>query len=305
MKFGVNLINFGPSAGPDSLARWAMLTETLGYHFLMTSDHIAVTADVQGRYPAPFYEPFTTLAWLAGLTRRIEIGSTVVILPYRHPLEVARMVANVDQLSGGRLLFGVGVGWAQQEFAALGVPFHRRGALTDEYLAALKVLWTNDMASFQGRYVTFDAVHTAPRPVRTPHPPIWVGGGSDAAIRRAVRHGDAWHPIRIRVAWLQNTGLPRLRHFAEAEGRPMPALCPRIRLRITDTPLPDDRRVAGEGTLDQVRTDLGALQDMGAAYVLLDTFYDDVEATRRPEVAWRMLTIMAEKALDLPHEALR
>jgi alkanesulfonate monooxygenase SsuD/methylene tetrahydromethanopterin reductase-like flavin-dependent oxidoreductase (luciferase family) len=85
MKFGVNLINFGPSAAPDSLARWAMLTETLGYHFLMTSDHIAVTPDVQSRYPAPFYEPFTTLGWLAGLTRRIQIGTTVVILPYRSP----------------------------------------------------------------------------------------------------------------------------------------------------------------------------------------------------------------------------
>jgi alkanesulfonate monooxygenase SsuD/methylene tetrahydromethanopterin reductase-like flavin-dependent oxidoreductase (luciferase family) len=120
-----------------------------------TSDHLALTPDVQGRYPAPFYEPFTTLGWLAGVTRRIEIGSTVVILPYRQPVEVARMAANIDQLSGGRLLFGVGVGWSPQEFAALGVPFHRRGALTNEYLAALKTLWTNDVASFEGRYVAF------------------------------------------------------------------------------------------------------------------------------------------------------
>jgi probable F420-dependent oxidoreductase len=305
MKFGVNLINFGPSASPDSLARWAMLTETLGYHFLMTSDHVAVTPDVQARYPVPFYEPFTTLGWLAGLTRRIEIGSTVVILPYRSPLEVARMAANVDQLSGGRLLFGIGVGWAQQEFAALGVPFHRRGALTDEYLAALKMLWTNDRASFQGRYVAFTAVHTAPRPVRTPHPPIWVGGGSDAAMRRAIRHGDAWHPIRIRLDWLRHTGLPRLRQIADAEGRPVPALCPRIRLRLTDTPLPDDQRVAGEGTLSQVRADLEALQQLDAQYVLLDTFHDDVEATRHPEASWRMLTTLAEKALDLPRQTLR
>src|SRR5919108_6411317 len=110
MKFGVNLINFGPSAAPDSLTRWAMLTETLGYHFLMTSDHIALTPDVQARYPAPFYEPFTILGWLAGLTRRIEIGSTVVILPYRNPLEVARMAAIIDQLSGGGVLFSIWVG---------------------------------------------------------------------------------------------------------------------------------------------------------------------------------------------------
>jgi probable F420-dependent oxidoreductase len=271
----------------------------------MTSDHVAVTPDVQARYPVPFYEPFTTLGWLAGLTQRIEIGSTVVILPYRSPLEVARMAANVDQLSGGRLLFGIGVGWAQQEFAALGVPFHRRGALTDEYLAALKTLWTNDVASFQGHYVAFSAVHTAPRPVRTPHPPIWVGGGSDAAMRRAVQHGDAWHPIRIRLDWLRHTGLPRLHQIADAESRPVPALCPRIRLRLTDAPLPDDQRVAGEGTLSQVRADLEALQQLDAQYVLLDTFYDDVEATRHPEASWRMLTTLAEKALDLPRYALR
>jgi probable F420-dependent oxidoreductase len=305
MKFGVNLINFGPSAAPDILARWAMLAESLGYHFLMTSDHVALTPDVQARYPAPFYEPFTTLGWLAGVTRRLEIGSTVVILPYRSPLEVARMAANVDQLSGGRLIFGVGIGWAQQEFAALGVPFHRRGAMTDEYLGAIKTLWTNDVASFQGRYVAFTQVHTLPRPVRTPHPPIWVGGASDAALRRAVRYGDAWHPNRVRVHWLSSTGLPRLRQIADAEGRPVPALCPRIRLRLTDVSLPDDQRLAGEGTLAQVRADLEALQQMGARYVLLDTFYDDVEATRHPEVSWGMLMTLAEKVLDLAHEALR
>jgi probable F420-dependent oxidoreductase len=305
VKFGVNLINFGPSAQPDSLVRWAMLTETLGYHFLMTSDHIAVTPDVQTRYPAPFYEPFTTLGWLAGVTRDIEIGSTVIILPYRQPLEVARMAANVDQLSGGRLLFGVGVGWAQQEFAALGVPFNRRGAITDEYLAALKTLWTNDVASFQGRYVAFSEVHTAPRPVRTPHPPIWVGGASDAAMRRAVRYGDAWHPNRVRPGWLKSIGLPRLRQIADAAGKAVPALCPRIRLRLTESPLPDDQRLVGEGTLDQIRADLEALQASAAQYVLLDTFFDDVEATRHPETSWRTLTTLAEQALDLAHETLR
>jgi probable F420-dependent oxidoreductase len=305
MKFGVNLLNFGPNAAPDSMARWAMLSEALGYHFLMTSDHLVPTPDVQARYPAPFYEPFTTLGWLAGLTRRIEIGSTVVILPYRNPLQVARMAANVDQFSGGRLLFGVGVGWAQQEFAALGVPFHRRGALTDEYLAALKTLWTNDVASFQGRFVAFTDVHTEPRPVRTPHPPIWVGGASDPAMRRAVRYGDAWHPNRVRPGWLNKIGLPRLRQIADAEGKVAPALCPRIRLRLTETSLPDDRRLVGEGTLAQMRDDLEALQAMGAQYVLLDTFFDDVEATRYPETSWRMLTMLAEKALDLAHETLR
>jgi hypothetical protein len=132
-----------------------------------------------------------------------------------------------------------------------------------------------------------------------------VGGASDAAMSRAVRFGDAWHPNRIRPGWLKTTGLPRLRQIADAEGRPVPALCPRIRLRLTGVPLPDDQRLVGEGTLDQMRADLEELQKLGAQYVLLDTFYDDVEVTRHPEVAWGMLTTMAEKALDLAYEGLR
>ncbi|MCZ6874380.1 MAG: LLM class F420-dependent oxidoreductase [bacterium] len=305
MKVGVNLINFGPGASPQSLARWVQLAETLGYHLLMTSDHIAITPDVQSRYPAPFYEPLSTLGWLAGITQTIAIGTTVIILPYRNVLEIARVGANVDQLSGGRFILGVGVGWAQDEFEALGVPFHRRGAITDEYLDALKRLWTTDKASYEGRFVTFKDVYTAPGPVQSPHPPIWVGGASDAALRRAVRYGTAWHPIRIRWQPFKHTLLPRLNAIAEAENRPLPELCPRIRLRLTSQPMPEDERVMGEGTLDQVRRDLEALQALGCTYVLLDTYYDDVEATRHHETAWRMLATMAEKVLDLAHETLR
>jgi probable F420-dependent oxidoreductase len=305
MRVGINLINFGPGVSPESLARSAELAESLGYHLMMISDHVAITPDVQSRYPAPFYDPFVTLGWLAASTRSIELGTTVIILPYRHPLETARMTANLDRLSGGRMILGVGVGWARQEFAALGIPFHRRGAMSDDYLRAIKAAWTQDVASYAGRFVSFTDVHTTPRPARVPHPPIWVGGASDAALRRAVRHGDGWHPIRIRVPWLRDTGLPRLREIAQAEGRPLPALCPRIRLRLTASPLPEPERVAGEGSLDQVRTDLEALAALQARYVLLDTYADDPEATRQPEAAWRMLTTMAERVLDLPREALR
>jgi len=305
MRVGINLINFGPGATPESLARSVELAEALGYHLAMISDHIAITPDVQGRYPAPFYDPFTTLGWLAALTRRLELGTTVIIVPYRHPLQTARMVANVDRLCGGRFIFGVGVGWAKQEFESLGVPFHQRGALTDDYLAAMKAFWTADVASYSGRFVSFEDVYTTPRPLQTPHPPIWVGGASDAALRRAVRLGNGWHPIRIRVDWLRDTGLPRLRQIADAEKMPAPSLCPRIRLRLTPSPLADDRRVAGEGSLDQVRADLEALQSLGASYVLLDTYADDPEATRRPETGWEMLATVAGSVLDLSRETVR
>jgi probable F420-dependent oxidoreductase len=287
------------------LRRWAELTEALGYHHLMTSDHIAVTPDVGERYPGPLYEPLTTLAWLAGVTRRVRIGSTVIILPYRNPLLVARAIANIDRLSGGRCIFGVGVGWSRQEYEALGVPFARRGAIADEYLAAIKRLWTSETASFDGRFVRFKNVDCRPLPAQTPHPPIWVGGRSDAALRRAVRFGDGWHPLGIRCDWLRDEGMPRLAEIAAEEGRPPPALCPRIRLRLTDAPLPEDTRVAGEGTLDQVRRDLAELEALGAAHVLLDTYAGDPAATRDPTQAWRMLTTMAETVLDLGRETLR
>jgi probable F420-dependent oxidoreductase len=255
MRLGVNILNFGSHAQPDTLLRRARLAETLGFDFAMISDHVAVTPDVQAQYPAPFYDPFLSLAWLAGLTRRIEIGTTVTILPYRHPLQTARMTANIDRLSGGRFIFGAGVGWAKQEFDALGVPFEQRGAISNEYLEVIRRCWTQDVVSHEGRFVSFRDVHTAPRPVRAPHPPIWVGGSSDAALRRAARYGDAWHPIRFSIERLRNEALPKLGQFADAERRPVPALCPRLRCENPD----------------QARADIDALLALGAQDILLDT----------------------------------
>ena len=305
MKVGVNLINFGPGVTPGSLKSWAQLSESLGYHLLMTSDHIAITPDVQSRYPAPFFEPVSLLGWLASVTDTMEIGTTVLIVPYRNPLEIAKAFANVDQLSGGRFILGVGIGWAQEEFQGLRVPFRSRGAITNEYLEAIKLLWTQDVASYEGKFASFKNVHTAPRPVQTPHPPIWVGGPSEAALRRTVCYGDAWHPIRIRIDWFKESGIPRLREIADEEGKAMPALCPRIRLRITDSPMPDEQRVAGEGSLDQVHRDLAQLEELGCTYVVLDTYADDIDAIGNNEASWQMLSLMAEKVLDLGKRAVR
>jgi probable F420-dependent oxidoreductase len=303
MKIGVNLINFGPGASVDAMLRWTRVTEALGYHLVMTSDHVAVTPDVAGRYPAPFWEPFTTLGWLAAKARKVELGTTVIIVPYRHPLETARMTAQLDVLTGGRFIFGIGVGWARQEFEALGVPFAKRGAMTNEYLEAIRTCWTNDVASFEGRFVKFRDVTTTPRPTRVP--PVWVGGGSDAAMKRAATHGDAWHPIRIKLPFLREA-LPRLRKMADEAKRPMPALCPRMHLRLTGAPVPEDNRLMGHGTLDQVRRDFAALLDLGAAYVLLDTVIaEDVQATRDHEAQWAMLATLADRVLDLPRQALQ
>ncbi len=265
MKFGVNILNFGPGASPSTLERWARLAEAFGYDFAMISDHVAITPDVAAQYPAPFYDPFLTLAWLAGTTKRIGLGTSVIILPYRHPLQTARMTAVLDQLSGGRFILGVGAGWAKQEFAALGVPFEKRGALTNQCLETIRQHWTND--------VILDGVYTAPRPLTSPHPPIWVGGSSEAALRRAVRYADGWHPNRFRLDWLEHEGLPALRRIAEAEGKPVPALCPRLRIE----------------SVEQARADIETLARLGAQSILLDTYAGKPESTLHPEKDWEIL----------------
>ncbi len=270
---GVNVPNFGPGTTPGVLRDWARTVEGLGFDLLMMSDHVVVTPDVAEQYPAPFYEPFTTLSWLAGVTERITLGTTVLIAAYRHPLLVARMAANLADLSGGRFVLGVGVGWARQEFEALGVPFHQRGKLTDELVTTLRATW-QDEGYRAGRV------------------PIWVGGHSDGALRRVVRLGDAWHPLRqTPQGWRESLG--RLRAWAAEENLAVPEFAPRIMLRLTDEPL-DDRRL-GEGTIEQVVADLEQLRADGAHAVVLDPFMSDPEETRHPEVAWHALAAVRKE----------
>lgn len=282
MQVGVNVPNFGPGTNPSVLRSWAQTVEGLGFDLLMLSDHIAITPDVAGQYPAPFYEPFTTLAWLAGITATIRLGTTVLIAPYRHPLLTARMAANLNDLSGGRLVLGVGVGWAEQEFEALDVPFRQRGQLTDEHLRAVRAAWSDDR-DYRGAPV-----------------PIWIGGNSAAAMRRAVRLGDAWHPLRFTSAWLREA-VGALAALAAAAQRPVPALAPRIALRLTETPVTGDARLAGEGTIGQILGDLAELRSLGADTVVLDPFNGDPAETSSPEVAWQALAAV-RAGLHQPEE---
>lgn len=276
MRIGVNVPNFGPGTDPATLARWARTVEGLGFDLLMVSDHVVITPDVAEHYSVPFYEPFTTLAWLAGMTERIALGTTVLIVPYRHPLLVARMAANLNELSGGRLILGVGVGWARQEFAALDAPFERRGALTDEYLDTMRAAWAGD--GFHGGPV-----------------PIWVGGNSDAGKRRAVRLSAPWHPLRFTADdWLPDA-VRQVAALAGELGRAVPPLAPRIVLRMTDTPVTGPQRLAGEGTLDQIMADIEWMRQLGAETVVLDPFNDDPDETRHPEVAWHALAAVAAR----------
>ncbi len=296
MRYGVNILNFGRGTNPTTLLRWARYAEERGFHFAMISDHVAVTPDIAEQYEAPFYDPFTTLAWLAGQTRHIELGTTITVLPFRHPLHTARLTANIDNLSNGRLILGVGVSWGRREYDALNVPYHRRGALTDEYLDVITRAWRDENLTYHGEYVSFDDVATGPLPVRTP--PVWIGGASPAAMRRAVRYGDAWHPLNQTVAWYRDTGLPALREAADNAGRPVPAFAPRLPLQLSDTPLDGSRRLAGHGTLDQVRHDLDALADLGATHVIFDTYAGTPAAMRPQPQDEALLETLAPHILD-------
>ena len=304
MRAGVNILNFGPGVEPESFLRWAQVSEGLGYHSVMISDHVAVTPGVSQRYPEPFYDAFATLSWLAGQTSRIQLGTTIIVLPYRHPALIARLVANLDQLSGGRFIFGVGVGNAEDEFKVLGVEHAKRGAIANEDLRIMLALWNSaEPVTLKGRYYEIDQVQGIPTKQK-PHPPVWVGGASDGALLRAVRYGQAWHPNVRDFDQMEHTDLPKLKAIAANEGKPIPALCPRMRMDIRDKAL-DDSRVPGSGSLEQVQADIARLERLGTEHVTLDWYTGDVEATKDHERGWNMLALLASQVLDLRNEKLR
>jgi alkanesulfonate monooxygenase SsuD/methylene tetrahydromethanopterin reductase-like flavin-dependent oxidoreductase (luciferase family) len=180
----------------------------------------------------------------------------------------------------------VGVGWSEQEYTALGVPFAKRGKVTDEYLAAVTAAFTDDVVSLDGEFARYSDVHTGPRPQRLP---VWVGGSSPAAIRRAVRFGAAWHPINQEPAWLRDVGIPALTAAASDQGKPVPALAPRIRARVSAT-----ARQTGEGTIEQFVADIREFIDLGSAYVILDPNPDNPGDEAPLADDWRTLAMIAD-----------
>lgn len=306
MKIGVTILTYGPATGPDDFANWGSLAEQLGYQFMMITDHVTAPPQIAANFPDQFYDPFSTLAWLAGRTRQIELGTTVAVLPYRHPLNTARIVASIDQLSGGRFIFGVGIGWSPQEYAALGIDFTRRGRIADEYLECILDHWDKPVVSHQGRYAAYSDISTAPAPRR--RPPIWVGGLADAALARTARFGDAWHPYGLGADALRER-LPALRAAAERAGRDMPALAPRIALHLTERPVDGPDRIPGHGTLEQIHADIADMAALGVSHLLLDpflaVFLDAAPPQPFPTNDPELLRIVAEKVVDLSQGTVR
>jgi len=233
MQVGVWIPNCRHLATPENIRGAAVRAEELGYDSVWVSDHVVVPHANVVNFGETIFDPLVTLALIAGATRRVRLGTTVLIVPYRNAVVTAKMVSSLDALSGGRVVLGIGAGWVAAESAMLGVPFAERGAMTDEHLEAMRELWTSSAPSFSGKYTQFSGLVFEPKPVQKPHPPIWVGGHSRAALRRTVEFGAAWHPINRPVAELR-AGVAELARLSRERGRAVPpALTLRNDLRVT------------------------------------------------------------------------
>jgi probable F420-dependent oxidoreductase len=203
MKFGLFGINMGPCAEVGVALRVAQAAEEHGLDSVWTGEHVVLPDPQVPPSPAPpetpFLDPAVTLACIATGTRSILLGTGIIILPQRNPLVLAKELASVDVVSGGRLQFGVGIGYLKPEFDALGVPFTHKGARTVEYLQAILAMWTQARPSFRGRFVEFDGVQAFPRPLQKPHPPVVFGGATPEAFRRTVRHANGWYGFALDV----------------------------------------------------------------------------------------------------------
>jgi probable F420-dependent oxidoreductase len=192
VHLGVILPNFGAGSTPEAIGRSAAAAEELGFDSIWTTEHIIVGPEGRDPY-GRVYDSLVTLGWLAGLTDRIGLGTSIVLVPLHNPMQLAKQVATVQELSGGRLRLGVGVGWHRDEYDFMGVPFEGRGARADEAIRLMRALWSGER-SFEGRFWSFRDATAEPRPERQPE--LWVGGSSPRAIRRARELGDVWHPSR-------------------------------------------------------------------------------------------------------------
>jgi len=265
--------------------------EEFGFDTLLTGDHILVPKNITSVYPytesgefpgsgsGESMEQITLLSYIAGQTSKIRLVTSVLIVPHRNPLIAAKSLATLDVLSGGRLVVGVGVGWMREEFEALGLPpFEERGAVTDEYIRAFKVLWTEDDPHFEGKYISFDDITFLPKPVQKPHPPIWVGGESRPALRRTAELADGWYPLGSNPTFPMGTpeqlkaGLDRLAQYAKRFGRDpstIEAIYRTHQFELQKEAAGPDR-LPFVGDADQIAGDIRQYQDMGVTSMIWD-----------------------------------
>ena len=299
MQFGVSIPNRGPLATPETIREIATVAERLGYGYITVSDHIVVPRKIDPNYPysetgefrwtsdgeVDCMEQFTLLAWLAAITSQIRIMTSVIVIPHRNPLFMAKSIATTDVLSGGRVTLGCGAGWMHEEFEALNLPdFAARGQVTNEYLDVMKIAWTDPDPSYDGEFYNFDRVDLEPRPVQDPHPPIWIGGESMPAIRRAVSHGDAWYPFGSNPKFRMDTvdtyvaRRDRLWKCAEEAGRDPTSVALSYNCAFHSAEAQehvDGGRQLVTGTPEQRAEDIAALGEAGISTMVVNVASND------------------------------
>jgi probable F420-dependent oxidoreductase len=269
----------GFEASPEAIVAAAKKAEEVGFEAIFVNDHVVVGDDARSAPWTNVYDPFVAMSFIAAHTTRIGVGVSVLIMPYRNPVTTAKALATLDLMSGGRVTVGVGVGWNEAEFAALGVPFRERGARTDEYLRLWQACWAPGKVSFAGKFASFSDMHVNPKPLQQPHPPIWVGGASDAALRRAARFAAVWQPTPLPVPQLVERQAA-LRQACEAIGRsPIPT---RMSFRVEFSPITGNappagkERPMGHGTPAEVAADLARYREAAG----LDAFQINFHGNR-------------------------
>ena len=288
MRYGFYLPTRGPTATREGVLALAREGERLGLHSAMIADHVVLPVEsdsiypytVDGKHPSvgDALEAFSILGVVAGATDRLRLVTSVLVLPYRNPVLTAKMVASLDVLSGGRVTLGVGTGWLREEFEALDSPaFERRGAVTDEWIAIFKQLWTRSPASFDGTFYQYANIRCEPFPVQKPHPPIWVGGHSHAALRRTARFGDGWHPVGAVAASPlppreMRAHLDTLKRLTDAEGRDFSSIEISYKAPLYDTgiPSPDGSRRPFSGAADDIAGDIQTFAAIGVDELIFD-----------------------------------
>ena len=271
MNYGVVLPIWQLTVGDaESLA---VRAEELGLDGVFVPDHILAKPATTQHYGGHWPDPFSLLAFLAGRTRRIRVGASVIVLPYRSALVTAKAAATVDQASGGRFIFGVGVGWDEAEFIDLRLPFRERGRVSDDYLRAIKAAWASDVPEYKGEHVSFAGATFSPRPAQRPHPPIWVGGSPGAvsgpAVRRCALLGDAWHPLALNLDDIEK-GYAMLHDLGTGGGRrERLGLAPRNLLDLTDS-AKGSGRAAFQGSVAEVASDIRRVRGLGAEWMTFD-----------------------------------
>jgi len=293
MQFGFGLPTRGPLATPETLATLARTGEELGFAILSVSDHVIIPKSIASTYPynesgafaggagGECMEQLSLLSFLVGVTSSARLLTSVMVLPHRPPVLTAKSLATIDVLSQGRLIVGCGVGWMREEFEALGAPaYDARGSVGAEYIRAFKELWTSDNPTFEGKYCRFANVSFAPKPVQKPHPPIWIGGESPAALRRAGRLANAWYPIGTNPRFPVGTPAQfadyaaRVKRHAQEAGRDASALdfaysASWLNDQQAQT-LPDGQRRPLTGTPQQIADDIKRYEDLGVRHMMVN-----------------------------------